>query len=40
MFLEILQLDCGIHPGKSGMEALPYLDVINPEDIDILLISQ
>ncbi|XP_064634413.1 cleavage and polyadenylation specificity factor subunit 3-like [Lineus longissimus] len=34
-----IMLDCGIHPGKSGMEALPYLDVINPEDIDILLIS-
>ena len=34
------QLDCGIHPGMSGMEALPYTDIIDPEEIDLLLVSQ
>ena len=32
-------LDCGIHPGMSGAHALPYLDLINPEQIDLLLVS-
>ena len=34
------QLDCGIHPGLSGMDALPYTDMIDAEDIDLLLITQ
>ena len=35
-----VQLDCGIHPGLSGMDALPYTDMIDAEDIDLLLITQ
>ncbi len=34
------QLDCGIHPGLSGMDALPYTDMIEADEIDLLLISQ
>lgn len=36
----LLQLDCGIHPGLEGMDALPYIDLIDPAEIDLLLISQ
>ena len=32
-------LDCGIHPGLSGMDALPYVDMIEADKIDLLLIS-
>ena len=35
-----MQLDCGIHPGLEGMDALPYIDLIDPAEIDLLLISQ
>ena len=35
-----VQLDCGIHPGLEGMDALPYIDLIDPAEIDLLLISQ
>ncbi|XP_002736621.1 cleavage and polyadenylation specificity factor subunit 3 [Saccoglossus kowalevskii] len=34
-----IMLDCGIHPGLSGMDALPYFDLIEPDEIDLLLIS-
>lgn len=34
-----IMLDCGIHPGLSGMDALPYVDLIESEQIDLLLIS-
>ena len=34
------QLDCGIHPGLTGMDALPFVDLIEAHDIDLLLISQ
>ena len=34
-----IMLDCGIHPGYEGMNGLPFLDRIEPENIDILLIS-
>lgn len=36
----VCQLDCGIHPGLEGMDALPYIDLIDPAEIDLLLISQ
>lgn len=39
-FLLFFQLDCGIHPGLEGMDALPYIDLIDPAEIDLLLISQ
>ena len=32
-------LDCGIHPGLQGMEALPYVDMIEAHKIDLLLVS-
>ena len=32
-------LDCGIHPGLSGMDALPFVDCIEADQIDLLLIS-
>lgn len=34
------QLDCGIHPGLSGMDALPFVDLVEADEIDLLLISQ
>jgi Cft2 family RNA processing exonuclease len=36
----IFQLDCGIHPGLSGMDALPFVDLVEADEIDLLLISQ
>jgi cleavage and polyadenylation specificity factor subunit 3 len=35
-----IMLDCGIHPGLSGMDALPFVDLIEPDEIDLLFISQ
>ncbi|CAF4740309.1 unnamed protein product, partial [Rotaria sp. Silwood1] len=32
-------LDFGIHPGLSGRTALPFIDNIDPEELDLLLIS-
>ncbi|KXJ20960.1 cleavage and polyadenylation specificity factor subunit 3 [Exaiptasia diaphana] len=32
-------LDCGIHPGMTGVESLPFLDEIDTAEIDLLLIS-
>lgn len=32
-------LDMGIHPGLSGMDALPFVDSIEADEIDLLLIS-
>ena len=40
MIFFVWQLDCGIHPGLEGMDALPYIDLIDPAEIDLLLISQ
>lgn len=34
-----VQLDCGIHPAGKGIDALPYFDQIEADQIDILLIS-
>ena len=34
-----IMLDCGIHPGLTGMDALPFVDMISADDIDLLLIS-
>lgn len=35
-----IMLDCGIHPGLTGMDALPYVDLIEADEIDLLFISQ
>jgi Cft2 family RNA processing exonuclease len=32
-------LDCGIHPQKTGLEALPEFDLIDDEPVDYILIS-
>ncbi len=32
-------LDCGIHPGLNGMDALPFVDMIEADQIDLLLVS-
>ncbi|GMH93832.1 hypothetical protein TrVE_jg1883 [Triparma verrucosa] len=32
-------LDCGIHPGYSGLDGLPNFDRIDPPSIDLLLIT-
>ncbi|KAF4519085.1 hypothetical protein B566_EDAN001677 [Ephemera danica] len=34
-----IMLDCGIHPGLSGMDALPFVDLIEADEIDLLLVS-
>jgi cleavage and polyadenylation specificity factor subunit 3 len=34
-----IMLDCGIHPGLSGMDALPYTDMIEADEIHLLLIT-
>lgn len=34
-----IMLDCGIHPGLSGIDALPFVDTIEADEIDLLLIS-
>lgn len=39
-FVMLFQLDCGIHPGLSGMDALPFVDLIEADEVDLLLISQ
>ena len=32
-------LDLGIHPGYTGLDSLPFIDEIDPEEVDLLLIS-
>jgi len=32
-------LDCGIHPGMTGMDALPFVDCIEADQIDLMLIT-
>jgi len=34
-----LLLDCGIHPGYDGMAGLPFFDRVDPESVDVLLIT-
>ncbi|KAG1650920.1 Cleavage and polyadenylation specificity factor subunit 3 [Nymphon striatum] len=34
-----IMLDFGIHPGLTGIHALPYIDMVDPYEIDLLLIS-
>ncbi|KRX94364.1 Cleavage and polyadenylation specificity factor subunit 3, partial [Trichinella pseudospiralis] len=32
-------LDCGIHPGLNGVDALPFVDTIDCEKVDLLLVT-
>eukprot|EP00934_Nitzschia_sp_Nitz4_P008826 Nitzschia sp. Nitz4//scaffold58_size112336//52644//55069//NITZ4_004031-RA/size112336-augustus-gene-0.23-mRNA-1//-1//CDS//3329554983//8816//frame0 len=34
-----IMLDCGIHPGYEGMNGLPFLDRVEPDQIDVLLVT-
>ena len=34
-----LMLDTGLHPGREGIQQLPYFDVINPKEIELLLVT-
>ncbi|KAK6626585.1 Cleavage and polyadenylation specificity factor 73 [Polyplax serrata] len=34
-----VMLDCGIHPGLSGLDALPFVDLIEADEIDLLLVT-
>ncbi|GAB5367781.1 hypothetical protein AAMO2058_001260600 [Amorphochlora amoebiformis] len=34
-----IMLDCGVHPGYSGMNSLPFFDVADIKSIDLLLVS-
>jgi Cft2 family RNA processing exonuclease len=40
IILLYFQLDFGIHPGYNGLDSLPFVDEIDAEEIDLLLISQ
>ncbi|PIO65917.1 hypothetical protein TELCIR_12385 [Teladorsagia circumcincta] len=33
-------LDCGVHPGMHGVDALPFVDFIDIEEIDLLLVAK
>lgn len=35
-----IMLDCGIHPAYSGLAALPFFDEIEPESVDLVLVTQ
>ena len=32
-------LDCGIHPGFTGMASLPYFDQLAMEEVDVMLVT-
>ncbi|CAL5219351.1 g1167 [Coccomyxa viridis] len=34
-----VMLDCGIHPGYSGEHSLPYFDLIDLNEVDVMLIT-
>lgn len=32
-------LDCGIHPGLSGMDALPFFDRVDMSKVDVIIVT-
>eukprot|EP00913_Durusdinium_trenchii_P031418 g29413.t1 len=36
---KVVMFDCGVHPAHSGMSCLPYFDHINPQEVDLLLVT-
>ena len=32
-------MDCGIHPGFSGEASLPFLDTIDLDTVDVMLVT-
>jgi len=35
-----IMLDCGVHPAYNGLAGLPFFDEIDPEAVDLVLITQ
>ena len=33
-------LDCGIHPGLTGMDALPFVDMIEADQVRIYFVPE
>ena len=31
--------DCGIHPSDNDLSSLPFFDLINPQEVDLLLVT-
>ena len=34
-----VMFDCGVHPGRTGYDALPFFDEIDPTEVDLLLVT-
>jgi hypothetical protein len=34
-----VMLDCGIHPGYSGLASLPFFDEVDMEEVDVMLVT-
>lgn len=34
-----IMFDCGVHPAYSGIAALPFFDAVEPEEIDLILVT-
>lgn len=34
-----VMFDCGLHPAYTGVSSLPFFDLINPSEIDVILIT-
>jgi len=34
-----IMLDCGIHPGLTAIDSLPFVDLVEADQIDLILIS-
>ncbi|KAJ1760803.1 endoribonuclease ysh1 [Coemansia sp. RSA 1807] len=34
-----IMLDCGLHAGHEGINSLPFIDMIEPETVDLLLVT-
>mmetsp|Transcript_5106 Transcript_5106/g.7817 ORF Transcript_5106/g.7817 Transcript_5106/m.7817 type:complete len:814 (-) Transcript_5106:54-2495(-) len=32
-------LDCGSHPGREGMDSFPFFDMVEPDEVDLILIT-
>ena len=35
-----IMLDCGIHPGLTGMDALPFVDMIEADQVRIYFVPE
>ena len=39
LYVLIAQFDCGVQPSETGIRALPFLDYVEPSEVDIIFIS-